>query len=84
MADGLRTARVSPRSFAKVVGCHYTTIYRLIKARDPNPYQMTEAALEKNVSKLEELIAEGKLPFDLGMTKKQKAESLQSLFAETN
>ena len=82
LANGLRSANLGGRSFAKVVGCHFTTIYRIIRETEPNLHGITEEVLERKIARLEELVASGQLPFDLGMTRKQKAEALQSLFAE--
>jgi hypothetical protein len=81
-ATGLRTARLSPRSFAAIVGCHWTTIYRVIRQEEPNLQALTGIALEKKVARLEELIEAAKLPFDHKMPRKQAAEELQRLFAD--
>lgn len=82
VAANLRTARLSPRSFAKVVGCHFATIYRVIRDGDENMHGITRAAVEAKVEKLEELIETGFLPFDRGLTKQQTEDTLQQLFAD--
>jgi len=80
MAIGLRTAHLSSRQFAAVTGCHFTTIARLLREDDSNPLGMTRTMLEERLDRLEELIAEGQLPFDRGTPRKEKAERLQRLF----
>lgn len=83
VAAGLRTAGISPRQFAPIVGCNFTTLYRIIGDETPDPHSLTTQSLERALDRLEQLISEGHLPFDRDIAKEQRVETLQRLFADT-
>jgi hypothetical protein len=84
IATGLRTAHLSARQFATVVGCHFTTISRIIREDDPSLQAALQGVLERRLDRLEELIETGHLPFDHGIPRKDKKGLLLSLFADKN
>lgn len=84
IATGLRTAHLSARQFATVVGCHFTTISRIIRDDDPSLQATLQGVLEKKLTRLEELVDSGHLPFDAGIPRKEKKGLLLSLFADKN
>ena len=84
VATTLRTAGLSARSFAELVGCHYTTVYRVIRSDDDTMHGTVRAAIERVLTRLEELVDLGYLPFNAKMSREEQTASLQRLLATDN
>jgi hypothetical protein len=82
VATGLRTAGLTPRQFAPIVGCNFTTLYRIINDETPDPHSLTARSLERSLDRLETLLAEGRLPFDRDIPRGQIEQTLLRLFSD--
>lgn len=78
----MTTAGIKARSFAALVGCHYTTIYDLVKNPDVIPLRIMQERIFEALEFLEYGIRTKRLPLDhiKGVTAKTK--ELERLFVE--
>lgn len=79
----LRTAGVSPRSFAKVIGVHYTTVYSFMKhGNTVHRLVLSLNAVKDGLDMLEKLVNLGKLPFDKKPSANDEITQLKHLFTQ--
>lgn len=80
LSEKLKATRTSPRSFAEAVGCHYSTVYSIIKKPEREPHNLMLEALESGVTRLDELHISGVLPFPANLSLSEKTSELVKLF----
>ena len=81
LKDTLKVAGISPRNLSAVTKVHFTTIYKLIKKGDAKTYPVVVEVLSDTLSKIEQHIASGALPFRDAISDKEKTDRLARLLA---
>lgn len=80
LKETMRASGLNPRSLSAVSKVHYTTIYKIVNNKNPNPLLIVIEALNNALDKIDKLVAEGYLPFKYELTNEQKTEQLKALF----
>jgi transposase len=85
LADTLKGAGLSPRNLAAVTEIHYTTIYKLIAAKEnAKTLPVMESVLGRALTKIEQYIELGVLPIREIISDKEKTERLKYLLADND
>jgi hypothetical protein len=82
LKEAMRTAGVNPRQLGGATKIHFVTLYRIIGDDSIVPNPLTEEALDKAITKLNELVATGKLPLQGQMSRKEKTDTLARLLKD--
>jgi hypothetical protein len=73
-------AGISPRNLAAVTKVHFTTIYGLIRTKGKT-YPLVEQTLSDALNKIDNLVADGKLPIRDTISTKEKTKRLGEMLA---
>lgn len=80
--EAMTNAGIKARSFAALVGCHYTTIYDLVKNPDVIPLRIMQERIFEALDFLEYGIRNKRLPLDHIKGVSAKTKELERLFDE--
>jgi len=73
-------AGIKARTFAVLVGCHFTTIYDLLKNPETVPLRIVQENIYDALDFLEDAIQVGILPINEKLTVAQKTQKIEQLF----
>jgi hypothetical protein len=77
----MERAGIKARTFAVLVGCHYTTIYELLRNRGTQvPIQIVQERVFSALDFLSDAEKKGLIPLDKKLTVAQKTTKLKELF----
>lgn len=77
----MQSAGIKARTFATLVGCHYTTIYDLLKRRDVIvPLPIVQESIYDVLEFLADAVNTDKLPITANITVEQKTSAIVQLY----
>jgi hypothetical protein len=77
----MERAGIKARTFALLVGCHYTTIYELLRNRDKQvPIQIVQERVFSVLDFLSDAEKSGAIPLEKNLTVAQKTNKLKSMY----
>lgn len=76
----LAAAGVKPRSAAILVGCHFTTIYNIIRSPETIPVRVMQERIYDVIEFLNQEVKSGRLPDNSKKSNKEKTRELKDRF----
>lgn len=78
-------AGIKARTFAALVGCHYTTIYKLLENRTTVvPLNLVQEKIYKVIDFLHDAVQNGVLPLDASLSVVEKTKRIVALHESYN
>lgn len=80
--EAMSRAGIKARTFAALVGCHYTTIYDLLKDRDTVvPLRIVQDQIYDVLDFLSEAADSGRVPLVNTLTVSEKTQELETMYS---
>lgn len=80
--ETLKAANLTPRHLGGATRVHFVSIYSLMRDGTIVPNPLTKHALTTALTRIDELVKEGKLPLTGRLTRKEKTEQLMALLSD--
>lgn len=78
----LKVARISPRNLGGAIKVHYVTIYRLMSSADGTLNPPYEHTLTTALSRIDQLVEEGRLPIPEKLSGHEKTARLAAMLTD--